>query len=327
MYPPKNQKKKPNPIPLPFIMSTTADTENNTDVNGDPIGFSTHVLPTMRRLEGFVEAQPVRRLVAIGPELAARSPRQLQRLGVSAVLSVNGRRPWLAGSAAVSRFKVVDLDDEFCAPLLEHLEEAVGFMRECVASGEGCLVTCTAGMSRSASVVIAYLMSEEGLPLRDAFKAVRAARPFIRPNAGFVAQLEAYERQLHREKAAPTTLPPPTVPPRLPSPPAAQPPSGCELCALAPRTTWFREDPRFLVIECDSCDLPMVVLRRHAMTVTESLAAEMEASLQEVADAELGPGTWWCDRRQRTIADHLHWHARPLPSFAKELLAKGFAKL
>ncbi|XP_034054707.1 dual specificity protein phosphatase 14 isoform X1 [Gymnodraco acuticeps] len=58
------------------------------------------------------------------------------------------------------------------------------------------LVHCSAGRSRSPSLIIAYLMRFEGLSLRRAHEAVLEQRPFIRPNAGFWRQLMEYERSL-----------------------------------------------------------------------------------------------------------------------------------
>ena len=47
-------------------------------------------------------------------------------------------------------------------------------------------------MSRSASVVIAYLMREEGLSYQQAYASVVQARPVVQPNTGFSHQLEWY---------------------------------------------------------------------------------------------------------------------------------------
>lgn len=54
------------------------------------------------------------------------------------------------------------------------------------------LLHCNAGVSRSASIAIAYLMAKEKIPFEDAFNRVRSARPSIRPNAGFLVQLTEY---------------------------------------------------------------------------------------------------------------------------------------
>ena len=65
-----------------------------------------------------------------------------------------------------------------------------------VTRGGKALVHCVAGVSRSAAIVIAYLMKHKRLPLREAFTLVRARRPFIRPNVGFWRQLIDYEQRL-----------------------------------------------------------------------------------------------------------------------------------
>ena len=59
-----------------------------------------------------------------------------------------------------------------------------------------------AGISRSASVIIAYLMKELGLPMLDALTYTRKRRPIIFPNPGFQRQLFEFEKHLrtHQQK-------------------------------------------------------------------------------------------------------------------------------
>ncbi|KAJ8357856.1 hypothetical protein SKAU_G00206500 [Synaphobranchus kaupii] len=59
------------------------------------------------------------------------------------------------------------------------------------------LVYCAAGMSRSPSLVMAYLMRYKGTTLREAHRWVQDSRPYIRPNAGFWHQLLDYEKKLY----------------------------------------------------------------------------------------------------------------------------------
>ncbi|ELK35902.1 dual specificity protein phosphatase 14 [Myotis yumanensis] len=58
------------------------------------------------------------------------------------------------------------------------------------------LVHCAAGVSRSATLCIAYLMKFHSVCLLEAYNWVKARRPVIRPNVGFWRQLIDYERQL-----------------------------------------------------------------------------------------------------------------------------------
>jgi hypothetical protein len=64
------------------------------------------------------------------------------------------------------------------------------------------LVHCIVGMSRSASVVLAYMMFAKQLKLNEAFAILQAVRPIVRPNDGFRAQLRAYEAKLFRAAQA-----------------------------------------------------------------------------------------------------------------------------
>ena len=61
----------------------------------------------------------------------------------------------------------------------------------------GTLVICTAGVSRSAMVCIAYLMKYEKMSMKKAHKLVKQARKHIKPNPGFMNFLKKYERHLN----------------------------------------------------------------------------------------------------------------------------------
>lgn len=51
-----------------------------------------------------------------------------------------------------------------------------------------------AGVSRSATLVIAYMMKRYRLSLKEAEQLVRSKRPFINPNPGFMKQLQLYDQ-------------------------------------------------------------------------------------------------------------------------------------
>lgn len=63
------------------------------------------------------------------------------------------------------------------------------------------LVNCLAGVSRSASLVIAYLMKYYEMDLREAFLYVRKRRKMICPNKQFMIYLREYEFQLFGENS------------------------------------------------------------------------------------------------------------------------------
>lgn len=58
------------------------------------------------------------------------------------------------------------------------------------------LVHCVAGVSRSVTMTLAYLMYAQPLTLNEAFSLVRARKPDISPNFHFMQQLHTFELKL-----------------------------------------------------------------------------------------------------------------------------------
>ena len=61
-------------------------------------------------------------------------------------------------------------------------------------------VHCAAGVSRSATIVIAYIMFSKKMSFEEAHNYVKEKRGVIYPNEGFKTQLQAFEIQLKEEK-------------------------------------------------------------------------------------------------------------------------------
>ncbi|XP_069349861.1 dual specificity protein phosphatase 22 isoform X4 [Eulemur rufifrons] len=78
--------------------------------------------------------------------------------------------------------------------LTRHFKESIKFIHECRLRGEGCLVHCLAGVSRSVTLVIAYIMTVTDFGWEDALHTVRAGRACANPNLGFQRQLEEFEK-------------------------------------------------------------------------------------------------------------------------------------
>ena len=73
--------------------------------------------------------------------------------------------------------------------------QAVAFIAQKVGRGGNVFVHCVAGVSRSATVCIAYGIAE-GLPFAEAYRRIKAARGSVRPNPGFVDALRDFERRV-----------------------------------------------------------------------------------------------------------------------------------
>ena len=102
------------------------------------------------------------------------------------------------------RYKVIEILDEPSAKLSSHFQETGEFIHNAIQGGGVVLVHCFAGVSRSASTVIAYLMRYHNMTFNQAFAHVRGKRPWINPNTGFVTQLRRYETWLSEQRKAGT---------------------------------------------------------------------------------------------------------------------------
>lgn len=74
-----------------------------------------------------------------------------------------------------------------------HFEELYQFIEQAKAAGRNVFIHCNEGTSRSASLVIAYLMKKHGLSYQQALNLVKAQRPCAEPIANFAEQLQQYE--------------------------------------------------------------------------------------------------------------------------------------
>lgn len=85
------------------------------------------------------------------------------------------------------------LDDAETEDLAPVLDTVLPDMEAALARGEKVLVHCAAGISRSASVVLAYLMRRDHCSLDQALATLRAIRPCVSPNPAFMAELRRRE--------------------------------------------------------------------------------------------------------------------------------------
>jgi protein-tyrosine phosphatase len=89
-------------------------------------------------------------------------------------------------------YKIISVADEPSVRLNSYFKEATDFIRKMIQEGKTVLVHCFAGVSRSASIVIAYLMRFHKMEYNVAFNHVKSKRPWINPNYGFQGQLRRY---------------------------------------------------------------------------------------------------------------------------------------
>lgn len=172
-----------------------------------------HPLPTRAMIEEFLESHGTadHRLIA-SPEFATLHPitdslfltsffglccenLSHPETGCQPRLIINAssdlpsfRGPWTTYRVAV--------EDDRNTTIYPFLSDAADAINTAIKGGGNVIVHCMAGVSRSASIVMAYLIKWKKMSLRTAYNTVVSIRPVARPNSTFLSQLGRFEREV-----------------------------------------------------------------------------------------------------------------------------------
>jgi dual specificity phosphatase 12 len=92
---------------------------------------------------------------------------------------------------------VVRVEDDDDAPIAGIFRTCIEFIEEELASGGAVYVHCFMGISRSPTIVAAYLIWKKGLSDEEAIRLIQSQRPIVNPNDGFRAALRAWSAKHH----------------------------------------------------------------------------------------------------------------------------------
>ncbi|CAF2616562.1 unnamed protein product [Rotaria sp. Silwood2] len=123
----------------------------------------------------------------------------LERFNIKNIINVCDLR---LGQTIHDNFNVVHIPmpDEPRTNIKQHFDRTNELLHGFYEKKERCLVHCAAGVSRSATIVLAYLMKYHHNTLKEAFFFLIEKRPQIWPNEGFLLQLMRYETELIRSR-------------------------------------------------------------------------------------------------------------------------------
>uniref|UniRef100_T1JMK9 protein-serine/threonine phosphatase n=1 Tax=Strigamia maritima TaxID=126957 RepID=T1JMK9_STRMM len=166
-----------------------------------PVAFITEVgtpgqsstQPSRSELDIFYQLSPVTDYLYVSGARAVQFSRIVER-GISCIINATIELPNLP-IPNVDYLKV-PVDDTPYSNLYAYFDIVADKIAEVRRRGGKTLVHCVAGISRSVSLCIAYLMKYEGMSLRKAYQYIKGRRPIAHPNHGFFKQLIEYEKRL-----------------------------------------------------------------------------------------------------------------------------------
>jgi len=146
-------------------------------------------------MDEFRSPQEVRPLqgLFIGDACDAGDWKKLKAMGITHICTVAlGVFPQACDEFEYLQIELLDWEE---ADIRSHFAKGIEFIEKGREKGS-VLVHCGAGISRSATMCIAYVMYKNRIPYEEARRVVGKARPWIEPNEGFVEQLKKYEDEL-----------------------------------------------------------------------------------------------------------------------------------
>lgn len=152
----------------------------------------TDILHRMDFQLGPISVDMIETNLYLGGLAAAKNVEVLNKYKISHILTVD-TCPLPRTITEMKQFvtKFVQLSDQPKSDMLSYFDETDLFIKEGISKG-AVLVHCYFGVSRSATVIIAYLMKKYKITYHEAFEQVKSRRSIVFPNQGFVSQLKIY---------------------------------------------------------------------------------------------------------------------------------------
>ncbi|XP_063048351.1 dual specificity protein phosphatase family protein [Engraulis encrasicolus] len=140
----------------------------------------------------------------IGNVAIAQNRTHLKKMGITHVLNAAHKKQGSIGDqefyGEVFLYHGIPAEDSSKFDLSVYFRPAADFIHTALKKKDGkVFVHCIMGMSRSATLVLAYLMLKRRLPLRDAVQTL-VKRRAVFPNRNFLNQLLELEEQLQRKR-------------------------------------------------------------------------------------------------------------------------------
>ena len=186
--PPKRQKSKLSRKNRPSNLLISSRISTFTD-------HSLHSMtppPAITSKSSNKTASQITETLVLGSEHDARDPEIYIKFNITKVLTIMSDNFDLPESLLKSHeisHKFIKLNDDTSSNISDHFREAIEFME----GDKVCLVHCRAGISRSSTLIMAYLIEKNKWSLNEAFTFTKSKRGCVAPNFGFLGQLQKFE--------------------------------------------------------------------------------------------------------------------------------------
>jgi len=151
-------------------------------------------IPVTKDIENH-PATKVADFLFLGNMNDAANAESLTALGIDHVLNVTAVTPSYQMSSKIT-YKQLLAADNGSQNIKQYFDEAFRFIDAAKKSGGSVLIHCQAGVSRSPTIAIAYLIKYFSMKMLDAYQYIKIRRTIISPNLNFMGQLLEFEQSM-----------------------------------------------------------------------------------------------------------------------------------
>ena len=135
------------------------------------------------------DAQEIIPGVYLGSVFAANNIQELNKRNITCVLDLSGE---IIKHKGIQYCCFKNINDSPNQPMIHLFPTALAFITYCNKNNYNIIINCYAGISRSSTIIAAYLIHYNNSTVKDAIGYLRTKRYKVNPNPGFILELEKF---------------------------------------------------------------------------------------------------------------------------------------
>ncbi len=132
----------------------------------------------------------------LGSSRDAEDLNVLKEHKIKTILNISTTLPCYFENENIFEYRRLPCHDSPRQDILQYFETTFEYIHQQLSANRNILIHCQAGISRSPSFIIGYLMRYDSKTFEEAYNFVQSKRNIVSPNLNFIGQLTRYQQML-----------------------------------------------------------------------------------------------------------------------------------